>query len=65
MGDSEMVVKVCPFVRVVSLWESKFTYPRHSAHCIKEQCAWWESITGTCCVKTEAYLAAFNQAVQE
>jgi len=29
--------------------------------CIKEGCEWWEFITGTCAVRTQAYLTAHDR----
>lgn len=56
---SEPKMTMCPVMT------AKIGQTMHEQLCIRDQCAWWEHITGTCCVKTQAYLAAFQQAGRE
>jgi hypothetical protein len=54
----------CPILEI-GWMQTKVGDKGVSSDCLKEECAWWECLTGMCSVHTLAYLAALPVVKEE
>ena len=55
--------KICPLLTIA--YRGEIEEDDVGSQCEEEFCAWWEYFTGTCCVKTSAYLEGQKVALLE
>ena len=60
-----MANKVCPFKFNINTLDKDGEHKTYSCLCEGQVCALWEEVTGTCALKTQAYLVGREVAFLE